>query len=252
MAGLATFACRKEQSILHLLDARIKFLLLALIGASCLNASPYGILFLFALVLVGFVCAGAGFRGLFKDLRFFLLFLFFVCALRAFGAGGKSLFEIYGISFSEAGLKEGAVFCLRLLVFALSGLLFAATTKMMELKAVIKWILKPFPFIPGGIISTMIGLMMRFIPVILKETEEISDAQKARCIEYRKNPIHRAVGFTVPLLVKTFNNAEKIAVSMDARCYSEKRTAYSFSLKKKDWMVLFAVLSVCIAIVLYL
>ncbi|MBU2623372.1 MAG: energy-coupling factor transporter transmembrane protein EcfT [Proteobacteria bacterium] len=252
MAELTAFSYRKGFSIVHSLDARFKLLFLVIIGLSSLKASPAGLLLLFVLVLSGLIHAGIRLRDLFEELRFFLCFLLFVIAIRAFSADGPGLIEIYGISLSAGGLKEGFLVCLRLLLIALSGLLFIATTRMLEIKAAIEWILKPFPFVSGSLISTMTGLMMRFIPVILEQVKETSDAQKARCIENRKNPLYRMVKFAIPLLGRTFDNAGRIAIAMEARCYSDIRTGYKLSSKKNDWMVLFVVMLICVATIVYL
>ena len=252
MAELTAFSYRTGFSIVHSLDARFKLLFLVIIGVSGLKASPAGLLLLFVLALSGLIHAGIRLRDLFDELRFFLLFLLFVIAIRAFSADGTGLIEIYGISLSAGGLKEGLLVCLRLLLIALSGLLFVATTRMLEIKAAIEWILKPFPFVSGSRISTMTGLMMRFIPVILEQAKETSDAQKARCIENRKNPLYRMVKFAIPLLGRTFDNAGRIAIAMEARCYSDIRTGYKLSSKKNDWMVLFVVILICMATVAYL
>jgi len=236
----------------HSLDARFKLLLLVIIGASGLKASPAGLLLLFVLVLPGLIHTGIRLRDLFKELRFFLCFLLIVVAIRSVSADGTGLIEIYDISLSAGGLKEGLLVCLRLLLIALSGLLFVATTSMLEIKAAIEWILKPFPFVSGSRISTMTGLMMRFIPVVLEQAKETSDAQKARCIENRKNPLYRMIKFAVPLLGRTFDNAGRIAIAMEARCYSDIRRGYKLSSKINDWMVLFMVILVCMATVAYL
>ncbi|RPH49239.1 MAG: energy-coupling factor transporter transmembrane protein EcfT [Desulfobacteraceae bacterium] len=252
MAELTAFSYRAGFSIVHSIDARFKLLLLVIIGVSGLKASPAGLLFLFIFVLSGLIHAGIRLRDLFEELRLFLCFLLFIFVIRAFSADGTGLIKIYSISLFTGGLKEGLLICLKLLVMALLGLLFVTTTRMLEIKAAIEWILKPFPFAAGNRISTMTGLMMRFIPVILEKAKETSDAQKARCIENRKNPLYRMVKFAIPLLGRTFNNAGRIAVAMEARCYSDTRTGYKLSSKKNDWIMLFAVILICMATIVYL
>jgi len=236
MAELTVFSYRKGFSIVHSLDARFKLLLLAIIGISGLKASLAGLLLFFMIILSGLIHSGTRLRDLFKELRFFFCFLLFVFAIQAFSADG-TLIKVHGISLSAGGLKEGLLVCLRLLFIAILGLLFVATTRMLEIKAAIEWIIKPFPFISGGRISTMTGLMLRFIPVITEQAKETSDAQKARCVENRKNPLYRMVKFAIPLLRRTFDNAGRIAIAMEARCYSDIRTGYKFSSKKATTIV---------------
>ena len=70
----------------------------------------------------------------------------------------------------------------------------------------------------------MIGLIIRFLPYILDQAKATADAQRARGVENRKNPIYRLIKFVVPLVRRTFENADNLAVAMEARCYSENRT----------------------------
>jgi energy-coupling factor transporter transmembrane protein EcfT len=252
MAALTAFSYRKGFSIVHSLDARFKLLLLAVIGISGLKASPAGLLLFFMIILSGLIHSGTRLRNLFNELRFFFCFLLFLFAVQAFSADGTGLIEVYGISLSAGGLKEGLLVCLRLLFIAILGLLFVATTRMLEIKAAIEWIIKPFPFISGSRISIMTGLMLRFIPVISEQAKEISDAQKARCIENRKNPSYRMVKFVIPLMRRIFENAGRIAIAMEARCYSDIRTGHKLLSKKNDWVILFAVILFCMATIEYL
>ena len=85
----------------------------------------------------------------------------------------------------------------------------------------------------------MISLLVRFIPMILSQARETADAQRARCIECRKNPVVRLVKLTVALLRRIFEDADRLVVAMEARCYTEDRTGPSFSATRLDWAVLF-------------
>jgi energy-coupling factor transporter transmembrane protein EcfT len=62
------------------------------------------------------------------------------------------------------------------------------------------------------------------LPVILLQGAEIADAQRARGVERRKNPLIRLIRFTIPLFRRVFLSADELAVAMQARCYSEQRT----------------------------
>jgi energy-coupling factor transporter transmembrane protein EcfT len=84
----------------------------------------------------------------------------------------------------------------------------------------------------------------------MEQAREISIAQKSRCIENRKNPIYRAAKFSIPLLGKIFNNADKICMAMEARCYSDTRTGLKLSSKIYDWIALLFIISISIISVL--
>ncbi|PQP33481.1 energy-coupling factor transporter transmembrane protein EcfT, partial [Desulfobacteraceae bacterium SEEP-SAG9] len=88
---------------------------------------------------------------------------------------------------------------------------------------------------PAKKVAVMMSLMMRFVPVIFNQAKETLDAQRARGVENRKNPVYRLTKFTVPLIRRTFENAEKLAVAMEARCYSDRRTDPELASTRKDW-----------------
>ena len=154
------------------------------------------------------------------------------------------------IPFSRQGIYEGFLICWQLIVIVLLGLVFVPTTRTSEMKAAVQWMLTPFPFVPGKRVATMIGLTMRFVPVILNQARETADAQRARGIENRKNPVYRLVKLTVPLIRRTFQDAEKLSLAMEARCYAETRTGPDLSARRRDWMMLIVVSCLCLLLAL--
>ena len=84
------------------------------------------------------------------------------------------------------------------------------------------------------------GLIVRFIPVIFQKTRNISEAQKARCVESRKNPLYRLQTFVMPLMRGVFQDADKLAMAMVARCYDENQPVENKAAQMSDWLVLAA------------
>ena len=80
----------------------------------------------------------------------------------------------------------------------------------------------------------MISLSLNFMPVILKQFNEISDAQKARCADLEKNPVKRIIRLVLPLLKKTFLSADSLIYAMESRCYSDDRTDPEFALSGNE------------------
>jgi len=110
-------------------------------------------------------------------------------------------------------------------------------------------ILMIIPFIPAKRIATMMSLIIRFMPVLLGQAKETADAQRARGVENRKNPLYRLKKLLIPLMRRTFTTADKLAVAMEARCYSENRTDPGLSCGIKDWISLFSVICLIIIII---
>jgi energy-coupling factor transporter transmembrane protein EcfT len=111
----------------------------------------------------------------------------------------------------------------------LTGLIVSLTTKPSSVKGAVQWFLKPVPFIPEKRVGVMISLALKFMPLILKQINEILNARKARCGDLEKNPIKRIRGLVLPLLKKTFLSADNLVFAMESRCYDDDRTDSEFT-----------------------
>ncbi|MEE8553507.1 MAG: energy-coupling factor transporter transmembrane component T [Desulfobacterales bacterium] len=249
MAELTAFSFRPGASLLHELDVRFKLVFLVLISLASLKAA------LLALCVLTFVLIGViidirlPIKVILKELRYFLILLLFVFIARALTTPGSPLIQFKAVSVTREGVHGGIIVCWRLLIIIMMGLSFVSTTRPSEIKAAVQWFLNPFPFIPAKRIATMMSLIIRFMPVILDQAKETADAQRARGVGNRKNPVYRLKKLVIPLMRRTFENADKLAVAMEARCYSENRTDPGLSSGIRDWIALFAVICLCIIII---
>ena len=233
MGELTAIGFRPGQSVLHRLDPRTKQVLL--MGLSV--ASMWGnltFLVLFTVVMMSCVsAAGLRIRRLILEIRYFLFFLCFVFGVRAIAfTGGWTL----TLRADVAG--EALIVCWRLLLVVIMGLLLMSTTRTADIRAALVWYLKPIPVVDEKMAATMVGLVVRFLPVILFQGAEIADAQRARGIERRKNPLIRLMRFTIPLFRRVFLSADELAAAMQARCYSEQRTLPKLSFAWRDGLAI--------------
>jgi energy-coupling factor transporter transmembrane protein EcfT len=95
----------------------------------------------------------------------------------------------------------------------------------------------------------MMNLTFVLFPVIFDKFAEMMAAQKARCVELRKNKIKRIIFTAAPLLSQTLRKAEEIAYAMESRCYTEERTKAVFQTKPQDWFFTAICVGIFIAIV---
>ena len=130
---------------------------------------------------------------------------------RALSTSGSPIFTFKAISVTREGIYVGAIICWRLVLVIMIGLSMVATTRSSEIRAAVEWFLRPFPFIPEKRVSIMMSLIMRFIPVIFDQAKVTVDAQRARGIENRKNPMYRLKKLALPLMRRTFERADKLA-----------------------------------------
>jgi energy-coupling factor transporter transmembrane protein EcfT len=207
------------RSLVHRLDPRTKQALLIGLGA----ISPWAnLIFLTAIsasLLFFFAAARVPFGRLIREIRYFLVFLAVVFCLRA-----VSFKSVIPPVFAVDQAAEAFTICWRLLLVVLMGLLVMATTRTAHIRAALVWFLKPVPLVDEKMAATMVGLVVRFLPQILFQAAEISDAQRARCADRCKNPPPRLKRFAIPLLRRVFTRADEQVAAMQARCYSENRT----------------------------
>jgi energy-coupling factor transporter transmembrane protein EcfT len=235
--------------LLHKLDVRFKILFLILISLVSLGGGFTGLVILTALLTVLVIHARLPFKYSLREFRIFLLLLLLILVARMLTTPGTAVIEISTIAVTQQGLLSGIRICWRLVIIALLGFLFVFTTRTSEIKAAVEWFLKPFGFLPAKQMATMMGLIVRFIPVILNQAKETTEAQRARCLENRKNPFYRLVRMGVPMIRRTFEQADRLIAAMEARCYSENRTDPVLWATRKDWVALFILILICIGIV---
>lgn len=245
MAELTTFSFRPGTSLLHKLDVRFKLLFLILTSLTALGSGFTGLAVITALATALIVHSRLPLKSGVRELRFFLILLLLILIARMLTTPGTELIQIRSIVITRPGMISGLLVCWRLVVIALLGFIFIFTTPASEVKAAVGWSLKPVVFIPGKRIAVMMGLTARFIPVILSQARETAEAQRARCVECRKNPLYRLRRLGAPLIRRTFEQADRLILAMQARCYSENRTEPALSATRADWMALSIIIIVC-------
>jgi energy-coupling factor transporter transmembrane protein EcfT len=178
-------------------------------------------------------------------MKYFLVLLLFVVAARALSVSGDILFSFYSMTITQQGVDQGLLTAFKFLLVMLTGILFSATTKPSSVKAAVQWFLKPIPLVPEKQVAVMVSLALGFMPIILKQANAVSDAQKARCGDLEKNPVKRIIRFVFPLLKKTFLTADLLVMAMESRCYTEDRTDPEFTVSGQEIYFLTGSLALC-------
>ena len=246
MTTLTPFHYREGYTFLHLLDARFKIILLILLSLSTLNTSASSLAILTFLIAFFMVSIRVHIFHLFRELRFFFILLLIVFIIRLLATPGDHLFQIFEITFTKQGMRAGLLVCWRLLLVVLLGYIFVSSTRISAIKSAVERLLAPIPFIPEKRVATMMGLIVRFIPVIFQKAQDVSEAQKARCVDNRKNPIYRLQVLTMPLMRGIFQDADKLAMAMTARCYDENQTIVPKKARPIDWLALAIGVTFCL------
>ncbi len=251
MDQLTSFTYQTGKSFLHMLDVRCKIFSMCLLSLSIIKADFASLALISFIITTLVINAGINPVVMFRELKYFFILLIFVFAARALTTNGTPLIIFFNISMTKQGMVIGARICARFLIIMLLGMVFIKTTKPSSVKGAVQWFLSPVPFIPEKRVSIMISLFLRFMPFLIKQTKQISNAQKSRCADLQPNPIKKAARLCVPLFKKTFQSADRLATAMEARCYSEDRTDPEFIKSGHETIIYLTTLALSIIMILF-
>lgn len=216
-----------SDSKLHRLDPRVKIVctLLYLISLF-LFQSVWGYavatIFLVAVIRISKV----PFQFIVKGLKPIIMLLLITLLFNLFlTKTGNVLVRFWILQITDQGLRTAVYMAIRLIYLIIGSSLMTFTTTPNELTDGIESLLKPLNKIqvPVHEIAMMMSIALRFIPILLEETDKIMKAQIARGADLESgNMIQKAksmIPILVPLFVSAFRRANDLAMAMEARCY---------------------------------
>jgi energy-coupling factor transport system permease protein len=161
-----------------------------------------------------------------KGLKAIIMLLMITVIFNMFLTPGEVLIQ-YGIfKITKEGLRIAVFMTIRLIYLIIGSSLMTLTTTPNQLTDGLESILGPLKVIkvPVHEIAMMMSIALRFIPILLEETDKIMKAQIARGADFESgNLIKKAkslIPLLVPLFISAFRRANDLAMAMEARCYS--------------------------------
>ncbi|WP_418876277.1 energy-coupling factor transporter transmembrane component T family protein [[Clostridium] scindens] len=247
------------KSVLHRLDPRVKLVstLLYLISLFLFKSIPGYIVatvFLAAVIRLSKV----PFSYIVKGLKPIVMLLMITVLFNLFlTRDGEVLFHAWIFTITEGGLRTAVYMAIRLIYLIIGSSLMTFTTTPNELTDGIEKLLHPLNKIrvPVHEVAMMMSIALRFIPILLEETDKIMKAQIARGADLESgNIIQRAknmIPILVPLFVSAFRRANDLAMAMEARCYrgGEGRTKMKpLKYQSRDRMAYIVVVAYVVAV----
>lgn len=214
-------------SKLHSLDPRTKIILTFIYVAS-LFISNHFIGYLITSLLLGIIIkmSRIPFLYIVKGLKAVVVIILLTISINIFLTPGDTVFiEFWIIKVTLEGLVIAAFMAIRLVLLIIGSSLLTLTTSPISLTDGIESLLNPLKRIrvPAHEIAMMMTIALRFIPILLEETDKIMKAQMARGADFETgNIIKRAkslIPLLVPLFISSFRRADDLALAMEARCY---------------------------------
>lgn len=213
-------------SILHRLDPRVKFIgtflfLISLFVADSFWGYVLATCFLAEIILLSKVPV----KFMLKGLKPLFIILIITVLFNLFLIPGQELWSFGFLTVTVEGVKQAVKIGVRLIYLVIGSSVMTLTTTPNQLTDGLERILRPLNKIkvPVHEISMMMSIALRFIPILMEETDKIMKAQIARGADFESgNLIQKAkslVPLLVPLFISAFRRADDLAMAMEARCY---------------------------------
>ncbi|MBP1584701.1 MAG: energy-coupling factor transporter transmembrane protein EcfT [Lachnospiraceae bacterium] len=245
----------QTKSVIHRLDPRVKLLgTLLFIIALFSYKNPVGYALGIAFMCMVIKLSHVPVKFITKGLKGILMILCITVLINLFLTAGTPLISFWKITITYEGLAMAVTMIIRLILLIMGSSIVTLTTTPNNLTDGLEkglGFMKVF-HVPVGDVAMMMSIALRFIPILLEETDRIMKAQLARGADFENgNLIKRAkalVPVLVPLFVSAFRRAGDLAMAMEARCYrgGDGRTKMKpLVYKKRDavaYIILFAFL----------
>ena len=251
----------QTESVIHRLDPRVK-----LVTTICFIISLFivdnwigyliAILFLALVIRLSRVPVKFMVRGM-KSIWFLPIV---AGCFNLFLTPGEVLVSFWKLKITKEGIFLASFMALRLILLIMGSSVMTLTTTPNQLTDGLEKLLGPLKHlrVPVHEIAMMMSIALRFIPILMEETDKIMKAQIARGADFESgNLIKKAkslVPLLVPLFISAFRRANDLAMAMEARCYrgGEHRTKMKpLIYRKRDWCAYGAVLVYLAVIVVF-
>ncbi|MCR5753218.1 MAG: energy-coupling factor transporter transmembrane protein EcfT [Acetatifactor sp.] len=216
----------QTESVLHRMDPRVKLggTLLYIISLFCFK-NFWG--YLIAVLFLGCVIklSKVPFKYMVKGMKAIIVLLLITVVFNLFLTPGTALITVWKLTITKEGLKTALTMALRLTLLIIGSSVMTLTTTPNQLTDAMEKGMSPLKVIkvPVHELAMMMSIALRFIPILLEETDKIMKAQIARGADFESgNLFKRAkamVPLLVPLFISAFRRANDLAMAMEARCY---------------------------------
>lgn len=214
------------ESVIHKLDPRTKLMatLIYVVSLFVFRGMAGFATVTFGLFLVIWL-SKVPFGYMVKGLKAIVVILLITAVFNLFLTPGEAILTFWKFKITLQGLKNAGFMVVRLIYLILGSSVLTLTTTPNQLTDGLEKSLKPLNkiHVPVHEIAMMMSIALRFIPILIEETDKIMKAQLARGADFESgNLLKKAksmVPLLVPLFISAFRRANDLAMAMEARCY---------------------------------
>ncbi|MDE7418421.1 MAG: energy-coupling factor transporter transmembrane protein EcfT [Lachnospiraceae bacterium] len=216
----------QADSVIHRLDPRVKLgtTILFIISLFVFDGF-WGYLVAALFLAVVIKLSKVPFKFMVRGMKSIVFLLSITVIFNLFLTPGEPIVHIRKLTITQEGLKLAILLSIRLGFLIIGSSVMTLTTTPNQLTDGLEKMLRPLNKIkvPVHEIAMMMSIALRFIPILMEETDKIMKAQLARCADFDSgNLIKKAkslVPLLVPLFISAFRRANDLAMAMEARCY---------------------------------
>lgn len=246
----------QTDSVIHRLDPRVKLVgtILYIISLFTFgHFTGFAVAALFQAIMIRL--SRVPFRYMVKGMKAILFLLLLTVVFNLFLTPGEVLVQVWKLTITKEGLRLSVFMAVRLSFLIIGSSLMTLTTTPNNLTDGMEKLMSPLKKVrvPVHEIAMMMSIALRFIPILMEETDKIMKAQIARGADFESgNLIRKAkamVPLLVPLFISAFRRANDLAMAMEARCYQggEGRTKMKPLKYKRRDAVAYSVLALYVA-----
>lgn len=243
----------QTDSVIHRLDPRVKLIATFVFILSLFFVKhPLG--YVVAVCFLGMVIrlSKVPFHFIVKGMKAILFILLLTVVFNLFLTPGTPLISFWKLTITVEGVKVAVMMAIRLSFLIIGSSIMTLTTTPNHLTDGMESVMSPLRKlkVPVHEIAMMMSIALRFIPILMDETDKIMKAQIARGADFESgNIVKKAkamIPLLVPLFVSAFRRANDLAMAMEARCYrgGDHRTKMKPLVYKKQDYIAYAVVAV--------
>ncbi|MCL1832016.1 MAG: energy-coupling factor transporter transmembrane protein EcfT [Oscillospiraceae bacterium] len=229
-------------SMIHRMDSRCKIILnVFFVIVLFIGRSFYALGLCAAFVLFVYTLSGIKYRLIFKSLRPIIPLILFTAILNLFFVSGAipdadgelpvPLWEwhitelVPPLAIYPEGVYTSVFMAVRIVALIVGMSLLTYTTSPITMTDAIESLLSPLKRLkfPAHELAMMMTIALRYIPILIEETDKIMAAQKARGATLDSGGLLKRakalIPIMVPLFVSAFKHANELAMAMECRCY---------------------------------
>lgn len=242
----------QTDSVLHRMDCRVKLVgTIAFIIALFVVNNVWGYLLAAAFLGVCVRLSRVPFKFIVKGMKAIVFLMLFAVVFNLFLTPGTPVVTVWKLSITEEGIRMALKMAIRLTLLIIGSSLMTLTTTPNHLTDGLESLLNPLKKlkVPVHEVAMMMSIALRFIPILLEETDKIMKAQIARGADFESGNLFQKakamVPLLVPLFIAAFRRANDLAMAMEARCYrgGEGRTKMKPLIYQKNDYIAYGVLA---------